>query len=121
MAGADADEASRAIRASTVDVMRIARSTGLKPKNVQIVKDHLFKTSHMLDKYVRYGVAAELRVFDSDLRIADAWSRLEAGAFLVDDMRLLYHEMAEAWYMRHHGPSYSAAHAAAQARFPSPL
>jgi hypothetical protein len=32
----------------------------------------------------------------------------------------LRHEVAELWYMRRHGPSYSAAHLAAQARFPSP-
>ena len=36
-----ADEAYKAIRQSTTDVETIARNTGIKPENIQKVKDHI--------------------------------------------------------------------------------
>jgi len=39
---------------------------------------------------------------------------------MPEDLQLLRHEAAEAWYMRQHGPSYRAAHQAAEKRFPTP-
>ena len=80
-----------------------------------------FQEEHLLDRYTAYGVPAVMRRFDSDLAIARAWWRLEAGTFPPADMQLLRHEAAEAWYMRRHGPSYNAAHNAAQRRYPAPI
>jgi hypothetical protein len=45
---------------------------------------------------------------------------LRAGTQTPADIQLLRHETAEAWFMRRHGPSYDAAHSAAQRRFPAP-
>jgi hypothetical protein len=73
-----ADEAYEAIRQRTTDVETIARNTGIKPENIQKVKDHIFYEEHLLDRYVDVGVPAEMRRFDSELGIANAWKRLEA-------------------------------------------
>jgi len=114
------DEAYAAIRASTTDVADIAANTGIKPQNIQKVKDHLFVNNHLLDRYVDQGVPATLGQFDSDISIAQAWNRLQTGTHTADDIQLLRHETAEAWYMKRHGPGYNAAHNAAQDRFPAP-
>jgi hypothetical protein len=45
---------------------------------------------------------------------------LETGNFIEQDLQLLRHETAEAWYMRRNGPSYTKAHNAAEARYPAP-
>jgi RHS repeat-associated protein len=116
-----ADMAYDAIRSSTSDVALIARNTGLKPSNIQKVKDHLFYNRHLLDRYERLGVPSEFRRFDSNIDIADSWKRMEAGSHGPMDIQLLRHEIAEAWYMRRHGPSYDRAHSSAQQRFPSPF
>lgn len=115
-----ADEAYDAIRASSTDVAEIASKTGFKPSNIQKVKDHLFIKEHLLDRYVKQGVPATIRRFDSDVGIAQAWNRLRQGTHTADDIKLLKHEIAEAWYMRRHGPSYNTAHEAASLRFPAP-
>jgi hypothetical protein len=118
--GEAADEHYEAIRRNTTDVEEIARNTGLKPENIAKVKRHLFEEAHLLDRYVDYGIPAEMKRFDSDIGIAQAWERLRRGNFTAEDLQLLRHEAAEAWYMRHHGPSYRAAHNAAEKRFPAP-
>jgi hypothetical protein len=115
-----ADEAYDAIRASTADVPSIAENTGFSEENIQNVKDHLFNNEHLLDRYVDQGIPATMGRFDSDASIAESWSRLENGTFTDQDIQLLKHETAEAWYMQKYGPSYNAAHEAAQARFPAP-
>ncbi|MEL7453410.1 MAG: hypothetical protein AAGJ50_08585, partial [Pseudomonadota bacterium] len=115
-----ADEAYAAIRASTTDVADIARHTGLKPENIQTVKNHVFEEVHLLDRYVDYGEPAVWARFDSDIGQANAWQRLQSGTHTPDDIAWLKHEMAEGWYMRQHGPGYSAAHDAAQHRYPAP-
>ena len=115
-----ADLAYEAIRAEDTDVARIAKNTGWKRASILKIKNHLFLASHLLDRYVSHGIAAECRRFDSDLRIAATWRRLSEGAFMLGDLQLLRHEAAEAWYMRRHGPSYSMAHDAAERRFPVP-
>lgn len=100
---------------------RIARHTGIKPANIQHVKQHLFYAEHLLDRYVDVGVPAEMRRFDSDLGIANAWKRLEQGHATAADRQLLRHEAAEAYLMRKwHDPSYHRAHTRAQQRFPAP-
>jgi hypothetical protein len=115
-----ADDAYDAIRGSTVDIEKISSNTGFKPSNIEKVKNHLFYNEHSLDRYVDYGVPAELKRFDSDLSIANAWNRLETGNFMKEDIQLLKHETAEAWYMRRNGSGYTAAHDAADARYPAP-
>lgn len=107
-----------AIRSSESDVGEIATATGFKPSNIQEIKEHLFYREHLLDRYVNYGIPAEMARFDSDLAIAQAWQRLRTGSFGTSDIALLKHEMAEATLMRRWGPGYSRAHNAAQARFP---
>jgi hypothetical protein len=102
-----------------MDVRAIAESTGFKPQNIQKVKNHLFYDEHLLDRYVDYGIPAQMKRFDSDLAIANAWKRLEIGTHTVDDIKLLKHETAEAWYMRKHGPGYTKAHNAADKRYPA--
>ncbi len=115
-----ADEAYDAIRESTTDVQSIAENTGFREENIQNIKDHLYNNEHLLDRYVDYGIPATMGRFDSDISIAESWSRLENGTFTNEDIQLLKHETAEAWYMQKYGPSYSAAHEAAQMRFPAP-
>jgi hypothetical protein len=122
--GADsqADPAAEAaydgIRASTTDVAAIAQTTGIKPENVQQVKDHTFMQAHLLDRFVRQGIAPQVRRFHASAGIAAAWERLAAGQGTAHDLQLLRHEGAEAWFMRRHGPSFDAAHTAAHARYP---
>lgn len=116
-----ADDAYEAIRQNTADVARIALHTGYKPHNIQKVKEHLFSTVHLLDRYVAFGVPAEMRRFDSDVGIANAWKRLEQGTGTMADRQLLRHEAAEAFLMRWwHDPSYHRSHTRAQRRFPAP-
>ena len=98
----------------------IAENTGFKVENIQTIKDHLFMNEHLLDRYVDYGVPAEVARFDSDMAIAKSWMRLQNGTHTSLDIQLLKHEMAEAWYMRNVAPGYKAAHEAAQALFPAP-
>lgn len=116
-----ADAAYEAIRQSTTDVTAMARHTGLKPANIQRVKQHLFYDVHLLDRYVEIGVPAEWRRFDSDRAIAQAWHRLTQGQGTAADRQLLRHETAEAYLMRRwQDPSYHRAHTRAQRRFPAP-
>lgn len=116
-----ADEAYEAIRRSTTDVATIAENTGIKASNIQNVKDHLFHQEHVLDRYVDLGVPAEMRRFDSDRAIAEAWKRLENGTHTPGDLQLLRHEAAESHLMRRwNDPSYSRAHDRAEVRFPAP-
>jgi hypothetical protein len=115
------DEAYEAIRRSITDVEAIARNTGIKPANIQKVKQHLFYEEHLLDRYVALGVPAAMQRFDSDLGIASAWQRLTQGNFTDADLQLLRHEAAEAYLMRKwRDPSYHRAHTRAQQRFSAP-
>ena len=114
-----ADEAYDAIRASSGDVNAIAQNTGIKPQNIQKVKDHVFYNEHLLDRYVDYGEPAVMGRFDSDLGQANAWKRLESGTHTPADLQFLRHEAAEAHLMqRWNDPSYTRAHNRAQQRYP---
>jgi hypothetical protein len=117
----DAEAAYEAIRASQSDVVEIAQATKIKLTNIQKVKHHLFYQTHLLDRYMNYGIPAVWQRFDSDAAIAEAWQRLRDGSFKAVDLQLLRHETAEAWYNRRHGPGYNAAHQAAERRFPAPI
>lgn len=116
----DAERAYGRIRADPSDVRRISDVTGYKVSNIMAIKQHLFFTPHLLDRYVHLGHAADYKVFDADSEHAACWRRLQQAPPLEADLQLLKHEAADAWYMRRHGPSYEAAHTAAQRRFPSP-
>ena len=107
------------IRADTGDVDKIAENTGIKPENIQKVKNHIFYEEHLLDRYRDYGVEPEWSRFNADPEIANAWNRLSSGDYTPADIQILKHETAEAWYMRHNGPSYLEAHDAASRSFPA--
>ena len=116
----EADAEYDAIRARRDDIDKIAANTGIKPKNIKKVKDHIFDNIYLLDRHADLGVPAELGRLQSDPMMADAWLRLIDGTHNAKDLQLLRHEVAEAWYMRRHGPSYNAGHNAAQRRYPIP-
>lgn len=105
------------IRASDSDVSRIAQNTGIKPANIQKVKDHVFYNKHLLDKYVDYGVPAERARFDSNLSQAKAWKRLETGDYTRADIKWLKHEVAECWYELRHKSGYTESHNAAERKW----
>ncbi|WP_143133448.1 hypothetical protein [Pseudoduganella namucuonensis] len=113
-----ADESYDAIRASNTDVAAIAKNTGIKPANIQKVKEHVFENEHLLDRYIDYGIPAQRMRFDSDLTQGNAWLRLENGTHTVDDIRWMKHETAERWYELKYNSGYSAAHNAADKRWP---
>ena len=117
----EAERAYDRIRNDKDDVDRLSHATGFKAAHLLTVKQHLFFLPHLLDRFVHLDEPAEYRRFDADADIAAAWERLQTAPPLRGDVQLLKHEMAEAWYMRRHGPSYQAAHTAAQRRYPSPL
>ena len=116
-AGDSAEALYDLIRRSRTDVETIAANTGIKPGNIQKVKDHVFYNEHLLDRYVGQGVPAVLGRFDSSLPQALAWQRLERGTFSGQDITWLKHETAERWYELTHGSGYSRAHNAAQGKW----
>jgi len=113
-----ADELYDAIRASDSDISTIAANTGIKPKNIQKVKDHVFNNQHLLDKYVDYGVPAKKARFDSDLSQAEAWHRLETGTHTQTDINWMKHEVGERWYELKHNAGYTESHNAVESRWP---
>ncbi len=115
-----ADAAYDSIRKNKTDIAAISKNTGIKPENIAKIKNHLFYNEHLLDRYVDYGIPAESKVFDSDIGIANSWARLEAGNHTNEDLQLLRHETAEAWYMNRYRSGYTAAHNAADRKFPAP-
>lgn len=112
-----ADRLYDAIRASDTDVNAISINTGIKPQDIQKVKDHLFYEEHLLDSYVHLGVEPEFRRFDSVLEQAEAWQRLESGSHFKEDIIWLRHEAAESWYMRKHNAGYLESHKAAEKKW----
>lgn len=111
-------EAADSIRKNSADVEAIAANTGIKSYNIQKVKDHVFYKEHLLDKYVDYGIPAEMARFDSDLNQAQAWKRLEEGTHTDQDITWLKHEAAESWYEIKHNAGYTEAHEAAEKKWP---
>ena len=115
-----ADEAYDTIRASKTDVVDIARNTGIKPENIEKVKNHLFINEHILDRYVDLGIPADRARFDSDIKIAESWKRLETGTHTSEDIQLLRHEVAERWVEIQRNCGYCEAHDRASINFPAP-
>ncbi|MDK4679178.1 VENN motif pre-toxin domain-containing protein [Kingella negevensis] len=91
-----ADAAYDTIRNRSDDVAKIAKNTGIKPENIQKVKDHVFYNEHLKDKYG----GTEIGRFESDIDQANAWNRLIEGTHTQDDITWLKHEAAERWYER---------------------
>ncbi|MDF0606904.1 LysM domain-containing protein [Neisseriaceae bacterium TC5R-5] len=112
-----ADALYDVIRKSNTDVEVIAATTGIKPLNIQKVKDHVFYNEHLLDKYVDYGIPAVRARFDSDINQALAWQRLESGTFTKQDTTWMKHEIAERWYELRHSSGYTKAHNAAEKKW----
>jgi DNA polymerase sigma len=108
------------VRNDRTDVDKIAENTGLKPENINKVKEHLFENEHNLDRLKDYGIPPERGRYDEDQNIADAWERLKNGNYTSDDIRFLQHEIAERWFEEHVADSYDAAHEAAKKHFPFP-
>ena len=94
------------IRNSVDDVARIAKNTGLPEFQVGRIKDHVFQKLHDLRK--------GLSRFDPDLGIAQAWRRVEKGAFLPEDLRFLKHELFESKFGGIFKKDYFTAHDAAE-------
>ncbi|QIS17795.1 glycosyltransferase [Nocardia terpenica] len=102
------------------DVTRADGSTGFGHDEISRVKDHLFREEHPLTVYDENGkpVGTEMRRYDADADIAEAWMRLSSGRALPEDIVLLEHEIAEAkYYDEHRGASYRDAHVEANKKF----
>lgn len=75
------------------------------------MKNHVFFQEHPIPNY-EGGV--DLRRYDSDHDMAEAWLRLRSGRPLPEDLTLLEHELAESrYYEGNPGADYRAAHNAA--------
>lgn len=72
---------------------------------VQRIKQHLFFDTHKL--------AVGIERFAPDIEIADAWTRLQAGSFVKQDLQLLQHEYFEARFKGIFKTDYITAHNAA--------
>lgn len=102
------------------DVTRADGSTGFGHDEISRVKEHLFREEHPLTVYDENGkpVGTEMRRYDADADIAEAWMRLSSGRALPEDIVLLEHEIAEAkYYDEHPGASYRDAHVEANKTF----
>jgi hypothetical protein len=87
------------------DVILISKNTGMQEFQVQRVKEHLFFRYHKL----RDGVGR----FAPDIKIADAWHRLQKGNFVQQDLKLLEHEYFESRFESIYRTNYDTADDAA--------
>lgn len=110
-----ADEAYDSIRRSDDDIDQIAGNVqqhGLSTDDIRQIKNHVFNEEHLLDRYP----PGEMRRFDANPRMAEAWQRLADGNPHPSDIDLLRHELYESNHMRQSGSqSYTAAHDATNA------
>jgi hypothetical protein len=101
----DIDTISRAL----TQVRRPDGTTGYSPEEIAAVKRHLMVEEHRI-QHPETG-RIEIRRFDPDEDVADAWIRLRAGRPLPEDLILVNHELAELRYLRDHpGATYQQAH-----------
>jgi len=106
---------SSAIASHTADIERVDGRVGFTTDEINAIKQHLMNTEHLIQD--RYTGDIEVKRFDVDPDIAEAWIRLRAGRHLPEDVVLLEHELAELTYMREHpGCTYNEAHDAANER-----
>lgn len=90
------------IRESATDTIDIAANLGLKPENVQKVKDHGFYNKHKLDRFVPEEIE---------------YKRLESGTHIAEDITWIKHECAERHHELKYDSGYSEAHDRAQSRY----
>lgn len=95
------------IRASIDDVQKIARNLDMPEFQVRRIKEHIFNNTHQLDH--GKGIAR----FDPDLKIAEAWKRLESGMHTESDFLILRHEYFESRFEGIFKTDYRTAHNAA--------
>jgi hypothetical protein len=103
-----AARAYEVIRASTGDVARISRNTGLSESWVRRVKDHVFNRQHSLP-------GGRVGRFDPDPEMVAAWRRLEAGTHTPLDVNRLRHEFFESRFEGIFRTDWPTAHTAAEA------
>ena len=115
--GGDSDKLYDNIRADNTDISLIAKNTGLKPENIEKVKNHVFYDEHLLDKYVDYGIPAEKTRFDSSLEKSQAQERLKTANYTEDDITWLKHETAERWYENKNSAGYTESHDVAEQKW----
>ena len=95
-------------------MVKIAKNTGYKEKNVQECKNHVFYNTHKLDHYVSLSEPVEIKRFDSNLNQAKVWKRLENCEHTKEDFTWLKHEKAEQYVEKLYDAGYSESHNAAE-------
>ena len=102
-AGEHADRYYKSVRRMTTDVKHIAKNTGFDERDIERIKNHLFKNIHDLGD-------GRTQRFDPDYEISETWRRLILGKGIQPhDIILLEHELLEIDYMEK-GLSQSEAH-----------
>ena len=89
-----ADAHYERIRNSKDDVAKIAANTGIKPHNIQKVKDHVFYNEHWLNDGTTHAPVYKKGRFHSDLDQANAWNRLTSGTHTPEDITWMKHGAA---------------------------
>ncbi len=108
------------IAANVANVVRPDGSVGFSLDEIAQVKQHVLVDPHRLDVYDEHGdvVGHEVRQFDPDADMAEAWIRLRRGEPLPQDVLLLEHELREARYLEEHpDATYARAHEHANERY----
>lgn len=107
-----ADKKYEEIRKWTDDIERISQNTGMSPKKIERVKNHLFHEEHVLTH--QKTLEDYIGRFGSDEEIAAAWDRLYRGDFIKNDIKLLEHEYFESRFERKYNVKNSIAHESTQ-------
>ncbi len=79
-------------RSSANDLTKIAKNTGIPKEILNEIKMHVFHEYHLLDK--------GRTLFDANIDMVEAWTRLINGKFFQSDIRLLLHEYTELSIMK---------------------
>lgn len=109
------------IVAGLAETRRANGSVGFTRAEIEQIKNHLFREVHPLTRYDEEGhdIGVELRRYEADADIAEAWMRMAFGRAEDEDITLLEHELAEAeYYERYPESSYRDAHQYANSLFP---
>lgn len=84
------------------DIEKISKNTEISLSLLQKIKDHIFNNVHMIHE--------NMRRFEADIDIADAWGRLVDGSFTKLDLAFLMHEMGELVIINEMKIDYECAH-----------
>jgi len=87
-----------------MDVRLISMNAKMPAFQIQRIKEHLFFDTHILDAGIGH--------FSSDIEIVGAWTRLQKGNFVKQDLQLLQHEYFEARFKGVFKTNYKTAHLA---------